>query len=411
MTGQGQEALNNALSDNEPTLVMPNETYKNVSTVSDNNILKIKGHLVTKIDGNYVADANHFLVDKQDFNAPISYSFPSGMYMWYQRLPEKYITSMDGGWEAISLPFTAEVVTTQNKGEITHFYTGSKIGHEYWLREYSAVNTSDQKVVFASLAAGNTQKNVTNTYLWDYYYNKNSRKDTNQDDYQTYYNTTREYSDYPLYQAGTPYLIGFPGSRYYEFDLSGSFIAQNTANQGPLQIAPQTITFIGVKGQTIGVTDNQYNVSADANGYAYNPIYQTKDVPHAYLLSTDGTKFEQKADAATVPFRAYLTKTSSGAPRRLETRAAADPDVFYISNPSDNDQMEQIVIDRGLKAYAQGMAICIESTLDIPATVTITSVSGKLLKQFTIQPATKVTVPVNSRGVYIVNHNKIAVTK
>ena len=411
VTGQSQEALNNALSDNEPTLVMPNETYKNVSTVSDNNILKIKGHLVTKIDGNYVADANHFLVDKQDFNAPISYSFPSGMYMWYQRLPEKYIISMDGGWEAISLPFTAEVVTTQNKGEITHFYTGSKIGHEYWLREYSAVNTSDQKVVFASLAAGNTQKEVTNTYLWDYYYNKNSRKDANQDDYQTYYNTTREYSDYPLYQAGTPYLIGFPGSRYYEFDLSGSFTAQNTANQGPSPIAQQTITFIGVKGQTIGVTDNQYNVSADANGYAYNPIYQTKDVPHAYLLSTDGTKFEQKADAATVPFRAYLTKTSSGAPRRLETRAAADPDVFYISNPSDNDQMEQIVVDRGLKAYAQGMAICIESTLDIPATVTITSVSGKLLKQFTIQPATKVTVPVNSRGVYIVNHNKIAVTK
>ena len=73
--------------------------------------------------------------------------------------------------------------------------------------------------------------------------------------------------------------------------------------------------------------------------------------------------------------------------------------------------MEQIVIDRGLNAYAHGMAICIESTLETAATVTITSVSGKLLKQFTIQPGTKVTVPVNSRGVYIVNHHKIAVTK
>jgi hypothetical protein len=57
------------------------------------------------------------------------------------------------------------------------------------------------------------------------------------------------------------------------------------------------------------------------------------------------------------------------------------------------------------------MNICVESTLEYPTTVTISNVAGKILKQFTIQPGTKVTVPVNNRGVYIVNRHKIAVTK
>jgi hypothetical protein len=73
--------------------------------------------------------------------------------------------------------------------------------------------------------------------------------------------------------------------------------------------------------------------------------------------------------------------------------------------------MEETVTDRGLYVYSDHMNICIESTLDYPATVTITNVAGKVLKQFTIQPGTRATVPVNNRGIYIVNHHKIAVTK
>jgi hypothetical protein len=409
-TGQNT-VLANALTGNEPAFGYTNSDYKTVAAVTDANTQKVKGHLVDFIDNHYVADGSHFLVDKQDFNAPISYSYTGSYKMWYQRLPEQYVTSMSNGWEAISLPFTAEVVTTQNKGEITHFYSGNNIGHEYWLREFKDV--ADDKIEFKSLAAGNTNKTVTNTYLWDYYYSKNSSKDKNQDDYQTYYNTSRQYNNYQLYQAATPYLIGFPGSRYYEFDLSGNFVAQNTAQTGPAQIGRQTITFVSKSGQTIAVTDGEYNVTPDDDGYAYHPIYQTKTVANAYVVTDGGTKFTKTASVTTVPFRAYLTKTTPASPAqsRTATRAAADIEVLYISNLSDNDQMEQIVVDRSLNAYAEGMAICIESTLETPATITITSASGKLLKQFTIQPGTKVTVPVNSRGIYIVNRHKVAVTK
>ncbi len=408
----GQQLLYDALAGNEPGFVYPTSDYKNIANVTTQNIAKIKGHLVEKTGNSYLAASSHFLVDKQDFNAPISYSFPSNMYMWYQRSPENYVNSMTGGWEVISLPFTAELVTTNVKGEITHFYSGSKIGHEYWLRNYSSVNSTDGKVEFATPAAGSSNKEVTNDFLWQHYYSISSKHDKNDDEYQTYYSETRNYANYPRQQAGTAYLIGFPGSRYYEFDLSGEWTPKYTSSTVPGQVGKQTITFVSTPTQTIAVTDGQYDVTADADGYAYNPIYQAKTVQNAYLISADGTKFQKQASATTVPFRAYMTKAAGGnAPSHISTRGAVDPEILYISNPSDNDQMEQIVVDRGLNAYAQGMSICIESTLETSATVTVTSVSGKLLKQFTIQPGTKVTVPVNNRGVYIVNHHKIAVTR
>jgi hypothetical protein len=57
------------------------------------------------------------------------------------------------------------------------------------------------------------------------------------------------------------------------------------------------------------------------------------------------------------------------------------------------------------------MSIIIENPMAEPANVTIATTAGRLLKQLTVQPGTKATVPVNSRGIYIVNRHKVAVTK
>jgi len=417
---------------NEPAYGEINSDYRNVALVTQT----VRGHLVMKeASGNgyiYKADGNHYLVDGEDFNAPISYSFgtyASNAYyhMWYQRLPQNYVTSSAGGWETISLPFTAELVTTQDKGEITHFYTNNKVGHEYWLREFDNVETDENdntktNVLFSSLAVGNTSKTVTNTFLWDHYYYDNRdnvdaakrQKDKNNDTYQTYYNSFRTYSDYPMLTAGKPYLIGFPGVTYYEFDLSGNFSAINTAT-APSDIGRQIITFVSVDGYAIGVTDDEYTRSK-TNGhsaqYTFVPTYQTKSVGDAqtdvYMLADNGTKMANTTDAVTVPFRAYMTSAASqGAP----TRSAPRRDVLYISYTGDTDSMEEVVTDRGLSVYSDHMNICVESTLEYSAMVTITNIAGKVLKQFTIQPGTRATVPVNNIGVYIVNHHKIAVTR
>ena len=413
--GSSYTELNRVLTEPEFSTT---DSYGSVDAISTAVSNGIKGHLVKKVGNDYQADDRHFLVDLQDFNAPISYKFTEDDFMWYQRTPGVYVESMEGGWETVSLPFRTELVTTQQKGEITHFYSGSTKGHEYWLREFNSVDTDNGKAQFKSPAAGNYSKTVGSTFLWDYYYNGSNHKDANSDSYidatKTDYSQSRTYSDYPMAAAGTPYLIGFPGSRYYEFDLSGKFEAQNTDHPGPAKLDKQIITFASVNGQVIGVTDDEYSDGAVEKGnYTFHPIYQAKTVDNAYVLKAeggadDGKSFNLQAQATTVPFRTYMTAAaSSPAQRRAGTRA----DVLYIGYTGDNDQLEEAVSSRGLNIYGDHMNIVIESTLDAPALVTITTTAGRTLKQLTIQPGTKVTVPVNSRGIYIVNRQKIAVTK
>ena len=394
--------------------------YKTIPAIDSVKAAHVKGHLVVKDGNEYRAYSDQFLVDGQDFNVPISYKLVEGDYMWYQRTPERYVESMDKGWDVISLPFTAQYVTTHQKGEITHFYSGSTIGHEYWLREYNGVDDETDKAMFMAPAADtHYNKLYGNTFLWDYYYSKvntndgtRNNKDANGDQYFEYYNNNNTLSGYPLYAAGTPYLIGFPGVRYYEFDLSGAFVAKNSSAR-PGQLRKQVITFVSPDaGTTIRVTDTEYadaETKAKHDGFIFTPNYQTKTVENAYVLSADGSSFAKTASATAKPFRAFLTKVPSQTQQRAETRAT--PDVLFIGYIGDSDQLTEAPVERGLTIYGQHMQLIIESDLEVPAPVTITTVAGKLLKQFVIQPGTKITVPVNSRGIYIVNRHKIAVTK
>ncbi|MBR4792935.1 MAG: hypothetical protein IK038_04635 [Bacteroidaceae bacterium] len=387
----------------------------------------INGHLVV-MDSIYEARTNHLLVDRNDFNAPISYQFTEmavgnktySTYMLYQRMPDNYVESSEGGWETVSLPFTAQLVTTDQKGEITHFYEDDNTGHEYWLRRFADVK-SDTLAMFSSLAKNGSDKVVNNTFLWDTYYKKANGRDANSDTYhQNYYSDAeREYENYPMLAAATPYLIGFPGEHYYEFDLSGKFKPKNihsSINIGNL--SQQTIIFMSTENQIINVTDTVDYISSSAvveaqsnSAFKFRPAYQALPVTNAYMMADDGMKLEYNAQATTVPFRAYMSGPvkSQGAQQRAGTRAT--PNVLYIGYTGDSDRLVETPAERGLNITGQSMQITIESTLDVPATVTITTTAGRLLKQFIIQPGTKVTVPVNSRGIYIVNRHKIAVTK
>ncbi len=141
-----------------------------------------------------------------------------GLQLSYRLYVPDHFVSLNTGWSTVSLPFTAELVSTQDKGEITHFYSGSrtaddsddgvKIGHEYWLREYKGIGTppsgSPAGVLTATFnfpdATGAT-KTVGNTFLWDYYYYAtagHNHQDANTDTYQTYYQTSRTLTEYPL---------------------------------------------------------------------------------------------------------------------------------------------------------------------------------------------------------------------
>ena len=392
-------------------------TYRTVAIASTNGV---KGHQIVLDGSAYTVTKDHLLVDKQDFNCPISYTFASGKRMWYQRTPDLFV-DLAKGWETVSLPFTAELVTTQQKGEITHFYSGSrtidgngtKIGHEYWLREYEGVASSTSSVVTAAFnypdaVSGN--KEVTNTFLWDYYYNASTghnRKDANADTYQTYYSESRTLTDYPRLAHGTPYIIGFPGKTYYEFDLSGEWTAKNTATPAPEQLSKQAISFVSNPGITIGVSDDELSATAQ-DGYLFMPNYMSKEVK-GYFMNTEGNSFDKAMSTTepatevaveTVPFRPYfVASASSGAPRRAAVKSivfdSSDSSFAIGDDPSDELAGE-------LTFSTKPRKLVTTSSLRKPADVRVYNVSGVAISTFTIQPGETIETDINTSGVYIV---------
>ena len=368
----------------------------------------VNGHLV---QSDLTATSDHLLIDKQDFNCPISYTFGTGKRMWYQRNPDLFV-DLTKGWETVSLPFTAELVTTQQKGEITHFYSGSrsvdengtKIGHEYWLREYigGSADPADAKIFKATLnypTANGNPKQVDNTFLWDYYYSKNSQLDANADTYQTYYQTGRTLGNYPLLATAKPYIIGFPGKTYYEFDLSGQWTPKNTATTAPAQLAKQVISFVSDAGITIGVSDDELNpVSLSNCNYSFMPNYMSKTV-EGYLMNAVGGSFDKTTTGKTIPFRPYFVAAPSG------SRQAASKILFDSADSSfaigDSDPSKEEVAGE-LVFFTKHHQIGVTSSLREAADVHIYNMSGHVITSFTVLPGETVERDVPISAVYIV---------
>ncbi|MBR3478032.1 MAG: hypothetical protein IKH43_02920 [Bacteroidaceae bacterium] len=414
-----------------------NPNYRNVAVQNTNNI---RGHVVQQAstdltNGNYTYQAlvDHLLVDKQDFNAPMAYTFADGKRMWYQRVPDNYVVAewsndatpvrTSKGWEGVSIPFEAELVTTQTKGEITHFYKNSSnyergydSGHEYWLRDFASGGTLngdvyEAKFNYPEAISGNTKENA-NTFLWDYYYSKDTQQDANTDIYQEYYKTTRTYNGYPYSDAGKPYIVGFPGKTYYEFDLSGNFKPEHT--YGTINKLPkQVITFASPTGASIDVSDTQM-AGVTEGDYTFKPSYLNEEYKAAnantFMLNSDGSSFETVNGTETTPvvsaaFRPYFKKASGGgAPRRIIISG-----VDNTSLQPDIDERHSSKNSGDLKIYAESGKIVVESALKENTTVRITTASGIDVATFTIEPGQTISTPVNMIGVYIVNRNKILV--
>ena len=412
------------------------ETYKRVSR----SMLPIYGHLVQSTK---TATNDHLLVDKQDFNCPISYNFAAGKRMWYQRIPDTYVspvwagepaTRTTKGWEGVSIPFTAALVTTDQKGEITHFFdgsetskngTGSKIGHEYWLRNYKGVLSTSGDIVTANLSYPTSsdespvmaKKEVTNTFLWDYYYNAASghqHKDINDDTYQTYYEHSRTYYNYPLLGKAQAYIIGFPNDTYYEFDLSGVFRPTTTASPNPAKLEQQTITFASEAGATtIEVSDSEMG-GKTADGYTFKPNYLNETLPSGYfVMNSDGDAYRQlsaddetnttnKVSTALSAFRPYFVAGSAG----VKTRSI----IFSNEGTEIGKDLDQQADKPGeLIIRARKRNIYVTSTLKDEANVTIVNAAGALINTFKIKPGETIVTEIHNPGIYLVNKTKLSI--
>ena len=400
----------------------------------------INGHLV---QSDLTATNDHLLVDKQDFNAPIGYKFDSEHLMWYQRKPaDNEYVDRTKGWQGISLPFTAELVTTSQKGEITHFYSGSydkfnndqpvkdgtttKVGHEYWLRTLETITEKSGVVVanFTYPAASGKAKKVTNHFLWDYYYKNedvHDQKDANRDKYQHYYENDRTYASYPLLSADTPYLLGLPGQTYYEFDLSGKFQAENTFVAID-KLIKQAITFASDKGESIKVSDEEtkkHQVTKTVGGidYTFKPSYMNEVIngstDNGYLLDAFGDSYDKVGTATTGSVSAFrpffmAAPASVGGSREVTRTIVFTNNGGEISMPHDYERID----DQGMLAIsAESHKIVVTSTLKYTTDVRILNTGGQTLAKFTIKSGETIETRILNAGVYIVQDEERKYTK
>lgn len=369
--------------------------------------------------------------ENNDFCAPIPFTVTN--HAWYVRKPMYYAADATGAWEGICLPFTAQKVKASLNGEITHFYgtpteeeldnpatNTHTLHHEYWLRGLTGVNETEKTATFQrpDTTAGLFMNESANAAKWNYQFSNSFFGNTYKDwayrwDADSYYAKDHEYQDYIPLTAGVPYIIRFPGERYYEFDLSSKFY-NSILNK---KEDPQTITFHAYANKepqnraiVIPITADMKTVS---DGYAHRGTFAAKEVANGgiYALNTEGTAFSNTATSQTVmPFRTYLTTESTNA----GARSSEVPSVIRISETTGIDRIEPEINGNDDTPAGESLFIRpigahrvrIESTYSTQ--LQVFSTTGQLYRILDVRPGTA-TYSGFPDGIYIFGNRKIMV--
>ncbi len=369
--------------------------------------------------------------ENNDFCAPIQFTVTN--HAWYVRKPMYYAEDATGAWEGICLPFTAQKVKASLNGEITHFYgtpteeeldnpatNTHTLHHEYWLRGLTGVNETEKTATFQrpDTTAGLFMNESANATKWNYQFSNSFFGNTYKDwayrwDADSYYAKDHEYQDYIPLTAGVPYIIRFPGERYYEFDLSSKFYNSILKKKED----PQTITFHAYANKepqnraiVIPITADMKTVS---DGYAHRGTFAAKEVANGgiYALNTEGTAFSNTATSQTVmPFRTYLTTESTNA----GARSSEVPSVIRISETTGIDRIEPEINGNDDTPAGESLFIRpigahrvrIESTYSTQ--LQVFSTTGQLYRILDVRPGTA-TYSGFPDGIYIFGNRKIMV--
>ena len=371
--------------------------------------------------------------ENNDFCAPIPFTVTN--HAWYVRKPMLYAENTTGAWEGISLPFTVQKAVASLNGEITHFYgtptedeldnpatNTHTLHHEYWLRGLTSVNETEKTATFQrpDTTTGLFMNESANAAKWNYQFSNYFFGNTYKDwayrwDADSYYAKDHEYQDYIPLTAGVPYIIRFPGERYYEFDLSSKFY-NSILNK---KEDPQTITFHAYgsaseepqkKAIVIPITKD---MKTESNGYAHRGTFAAKEVANGgiYALNTEGTAFSNTATSQTVmPFRTYLTTESTNA----GARSSEVPSVIRISETTGIDRIEPEINGNDDTPAGESLFIRpigahrvrIESTYSTQ--LQVFSTTGQLYRILDVRPGTA-TYSGFPDGIYIFGNRKIMV--
>ncbi|MBQ0073289.1 MAG: hypothetical protein KBT34_03750, partial [Prevotella sp.] len=209
--------------------------------------------------------------------------------------------------------------------------------------------------------------------------------------------------DYKPLEANIPYIVSFPGERYYEFDLSSKFYKEKM-NETWSKDDIQTITFSS-DGTTIPVTGV---MSTNVNGYVHVGTFLHKD-DATYVINNNneenGTEFNNGAHNV-LPFRTYMTATSSSSKSIIIGSFGINNDNISSEEPEESEDQEDDLNGSHLQIYTVGSDIIVESTY--PTTLRMHTISGGLVRILDVRPGTN-TYNGFASGLYIVGRKKLQV--
>ena len=341
----------------------------------------IRGHHVSYNGSAWKASMLH-LVDKQTFNAPITFSVTGKS--WYVRNPETetgYVEEVGTAWGSICLPFDVKKSTLS---EGIHQYNPAN-GADYGI-------TKNITFFYGTPAEGTSVANDRNTLRHHYWFREFKSISGNQATFERPENSITNGG----FAAYKPYIVSFPGSRFYEFDMTG-----------------QTITFENTSGASIAVTDDAV-VTANT-GKQYRVAFANEDATTSKYAITigetgddQGMKFEK--NQPIYAFRGYMTRSTSGAKANSLT---LDDDVIYISTDIrsienlDDDENSADVAGEFLRVYDAGNhTIGVESSYDTK--LTIYTSSGQIARILDVRAGNNKYSGFAS-GIYIVGQKKLSV--
>ncbi len=399
---------------------------------------KIAGHHIVK-DGDAYSTRLLHLVERtpdgknsegnvclnNDFCVPIKFKVTD--HAWYIRKPMYYANETTGAWEGICLPFTVQKAVASLNGEITHFYGNSNLHHEYWLRGLTAVTTTDGKTSATFQRPGTGLFNPGNTTGMVYTFHNTFFVDTyggkwlynNVDN--PYYANEQTLSGYLPLTAGVPYVVRFPGNRYYEFDLSSEFYN----NILDTKEAAQTVTFHAFSEASkeasktaieIPITQNMETENVSGCGFSHRGTFAAKQVANGtYGMNADGTAFDDASTleilATIMPFRTYMTSASTNA----QTRSADTPSVIHIAETTGIDKIQPEVNgneedapdgDYLIVRPISERRVRVESTY--ATQLKVFSTTGQLYRILDVQPGTAIYSGFHP-GFYIFGKTKVMV--
>ena len=369
-------------------------------------------HLVERTPDGKNSEGNDCL--NNDFCVPKVFKVTD--HAWYVRKPRYYATETKGAWEGICLPFTVQKAVASLNGEITHFYGNSDLYHEYWLRGLTTVATKDGETAATFQRPGTDLFNSRKTTSMEYKFHNTFFVKTYGDKLYNnvdnpYYANEQTFSGYLPLTAGVPYVIRFPGNRYYEFDLSSEFYNNILGTNE----APQTVTFhaFGDSEKAIEIPISANMGTEDVNGFSHRGTFAAKKVANGtYGMNANGTAFDEASTLETImPFRTYMTSASTSA----RMRSADTPSVIHIAETTGIDKIQPEVNgneedapdgDYLIVRPISERRVRVESTY--ATQLKVFSTTGQLYRILDVQPGTA-TYSGFHPGFYIFGRTKVMV--